>query len=428
VVHKFTRFALILSVASLTQCLFFNLDGMVWKTLPLLAMSCALVALLKPFFTNSIQSNQENENQSSLERNQDSPKFKENQAVVSPDQGNELLKEWNSVLEEMKVHFNEQFNSVKSELDQVHQLLRDAIEKLTFDFKSLEADTREQHSLVSKLTPDLGPGGDQKGGVDFIQFVNKTSENLNHFVESIVQTSGSSQELVEKANAITIATNAILRDVAGVESIAKQTKVLALNAAIEAARAGNAGLSFGVVATEIRKLSVHSTDFGHKIRDHVYQAQEALKKVESRINELAATASDDMNFSMKAKTDVQEMMTKITAMNQKILSVMSQVSGINDDIKKKVSSAVMALQFEDLVTQLLGKTAVRIDKMDQFLVKIREIEQEPAFGQEEGHGDQTLSRLHRFKDIVSEAAKMLEHHSKAVVLQQNVNAGSVDLF
>ncbi len=424
-VQKFTRFALILSLASLTQCLFFNLDGMVWKALPLLALGFTLLALLKSFF---ISSSQENENQIPLEQKQDSLEFKENHPPVQADQRDELLKEWNAVLEELTVHFYEQFNSIKEEVERVRQLLRDAIGKLTFDFKSLEADTREQHSLVKELTPDLGPGGDQKGGVDFIQFVNKTSENLNHFVASIVQASGSSQELVEKAKAITIAMNAILRDVNGVETIAKQTKVLAFNATIEAARAGNAGQSFAVVANEIRKLSVHSTDFGHKIRDHVHQAQEALKKVESRINDLASTASNDMDFSMKAKSDVQEMMTKIRTMNQKVLSVMSQVSGINDDIKEKVSSAVMALQFEDLVTQLLGKIAVRIDKMDQFLAKIREIEQEPALGREEGNGDQSSSRLHRFKDIVSEAAKMLEHHSKAMVLQRNVNAGSIDLF
>jgi methyl-accepting chemotaxis protein len=422
--QKFTRFTLILSLASLTQCLFFNLNETVWKAIPLLAMGSALVALFQSFTSHS---NTENNNQIAREQKHDPFEIKKNLLPGQYAQGDEMVKEWNAVLEEMRVHFNEQFNSVKSEIDQVRQLLRDAIGKLTFDFKSLESDTREQHILVQELNPDLGPAEDQKGGVDFIQFVNKTSENLNHFVASIVQASSSSQELVEKGKAITVAMNAILRDVNGVETIAKQTKVLAFNATIEAARAGKAGQSFSVVANEIRKLSVHSTDFGHKIRDHVHQAQDALKNVESRIHDLAATASSDMEFSNKAKTDVQEMMTKIRAMNQKVLSVMSQISGINDDIKDKVTSAVMALQFEDLVTQLLGKIAVRIDKMDQFLVKIREIEMASANGREES-GDQAISRLHRFKDIVSEAAKMLEHHSKAMVLQQNVNAGSIDLF
>lgn len=421
---KMIRLSSILSIFGLASCVF-NLEGMIWKSISISGIFFGIFVLYQSFLVKSPRNRPYQVVPDRLASSESNNLKQENGLIENR---KELIQEWNAILEEMGSHFSKQFNSVKSELEQVRQLLRDATEKLTFDFKFLEANAREQHSIVRELTPDLGPAKDQKSDVDFIKFVNKTSENLNHFVASIVQTSGSSQELVEKAKAITLAMNSILKDVTGVESIASQTKVLALNATIEAARAGKAGQCFAVVANEIRKLSLHSTDFSHKIRDHVRQAQEELKQIESKINDLALTASNDMNFSMEAKADVGEMMDKITAMNQKVLSVMSQISGINDEIKEKVSSAVMALQFEDLVTQLLGKTAVRIDKMDQFLVKIREIEQEPFLGRETAHGDQSLFRLHQFKDIVSEAAKILEHHSKAVVLQQNVNAGSIDLF
>jgi methyl-accepting chemotaxis protein len=423
VYEKIIQFTSILNIVGLSSCLF-NLEGLVWKLIMIVGILSGFGLLIQRFL---MKLTKDSVDQKVFEPIPLTPPKHLIQENIQFESGKKLIQDWNVVLEEMSVHFNEQFTFIKKELDQVRQLLRDAIEKLTFDFKSLEENTGEQNGLIQELIPDLGPDGGQKGGIDFIQFVNKTSENLNHFVESIVKASGSSQDLVEKGKAITVAMNAILRDVDGVETIASHTKMLAFNAKIEAARAGKAGQSFGVVADEIRKLSVHSTDFGHKIRDHIHQAQEALKKVEARINDLAATASNDMEFSMKAKTDVQEMMTKIKVMNQKVLSVMSQVSGVNDDIKQKVSSAVMALQFEDMVTQLLGKTAIRIDKLDQFLIKIREIEFESANDREE-NGDHAVSSLHRFKDIVSEAAKMLEHHSKAVVLQQNVSAGSIELF
>jgi methyl-accepting chemotaxis protein len=182
------------------------------------------------------------------------------------------------------------------------------------------------------------------------------------------------------------------------------------------------------VANEIRKLSIHSTDFGNKIRDHVYQAREALKGVESRINELASTARSDLTFSAIARTNNQEMIAKITDMNQKVLSIMGQVSGINEDIKRKVSSAVMALQFEDMVTQLLGKTEIRIEKMSQLLNQIKLIDQNGETERMTEGQDQSLRRIHRFKDLLSEASRSVEHHSKAVILQNDLNAGSIDLF
>jgi hypothetical protein len=117
---------------------------MVWNSIPLLEIGSALVALFISFHFDSSSAIQD---QILFKLNYGSVQFKE-YPPPQANEGKELIQEWKAIIEEMGVHFNKQFNSIKSEIDQVRQRLRDAIGRLTFDFKFLEAARREQHSLV----------------------------------------------------------------------------------------------------------------------------------------------------------------------------------------------------------------------------------------------------------------------------------------
>jgi len=83
-----------------------------------------------------------------------------------------------------------------------------------------------------------------------------------------------SDEIINVKN-ISIEINAIL---ASIKSIADATKILGLNAAIEAARAGDAGRGFGVVAKEIRSLSQNSKETASKILELTNKIQESVDK------------------------------------------------------------------------------------------------------------------------------------------------------
>ncbi|MEC1720879.1 methyl-accepting chemotaxis protein [Schinkia azotoformans] len=136
------------------------------------------------------------------------------------------------------------------------------------------------------------------------------------FLEIASQIKSESEALQEKAADINNKFKRSSQILDSIKSIASQTRLIGLNAAIEAARIGDVGRGFGVVADEIRKLSGHSND--------------ASIEIEKTLNDL--------------KIDLQSITDEVTSINNTVISQLEKAKDINTRIERFEEISKLLLQ------------------------------------------------------------------------------------
>jgi methyl-accepting chemotaxis protein len=156
-----------------------------------------------------------------------------------------------------------------------------------------------------------------------------------------------------------------LREMATVVAdIAGQTNLLALNAAIEAARAGEAGRGFAVVADEVRKLSNASGETGKRISSKVELTPQTIR---ATLEAAETLAQRDQELMESSRETVNRVVTRFDSAGNALREATQRLESNSEQVRDRITNVLVSLQFQDRVTQILMHSKTDIERFASYL-------------------------------------------------------------
>lgn len=154
--------------------------------------------------------------------------------------------------------------------------------------------------------------------------------------------------------------------------------------------------------------------------------QVTIEATEKAINKMAA---QDMTFALTSKDDVEKAMVGIEGVNHRTSEAVGELSQIAEQVAVAVGQAVMSLQFQDMVTQLLGHVTRRLDVLDEVVVDEQKMASALRDTNDLASTMQVLDSLRVHVDTLAEKLSSLKQgvdHNP--VRQSGYDSGDVELF
>ncbi|WP_438466008.1 methyl-accepting chemotaxis protein [Marinomonas sp. PE14-40] len=245
------------------------------------------------------------------------------------------------LVKRLDINSNDEFGKVSEDFNQFLSYLQNLIKEVkstssqvrlntdkTEDSSSqaaqeLNSQLSELDQLATAMSEMSATAHDVAGNAQSAaQKASEADDIAKNGVEIVDKTSASIAQLTTQMGSVVTTINELVNYSNNIESIltvitdiADQTNLLALNAAIEAARAGEQGRGFAVVADEVRTLASKTQESTEQIKGMISQLQVGVKNAESVILKSRENADETQQVAVQASTSLNEIRASIDAIN-----------------------------------------------------------------------------------------------------------------
>lgn len=284
----------------------------------------------------------------------------------------------------------------------------DAVNALSLNFADL-AESLSYAVVNSAENSEVGQA---------IQIITQSRDELGNAMRTLREAQQSRQKLLVEMEHLSDYTGQLNSMAAQVVAIAEQTNMLALNAAIEAARAGDAGRGFSVVADEVRNLSKRSRDTATEMTATVAVLG---KSVEESVASVAATMSEEEILLVNTEKRIVSVTDEFRGIVFNLQANTEQMQQQAVSVRKSIENTLVEFQFQDRVSQVLSQSSATIGELEGLIKNAQ-----PAAGNSE---HLPLVALHDWLETMKQGYSMVEqHHTHSEHAETKKNDSEITFF
>ena len=266
-----------------------------------------------------------------------------------------------TLTEVMTLSMSETKESAQEEFNEIDQLAT-AMSEMSSTVQTVADHAQTAPSLTEQASTQAVTGQ---------QFLQKTVSKMSELSSDIASSASAVNQVEERVDA--------LGSVVGtIQGISEQTNLLALNAAIEAARAGEAGRGFAVVADEVRNLAQRTQQATVEIQEMITQLQSSATSAVELMEKSVVEASEGVELVSNAGSELDGIVgqvTQINDMNFQIATASGQQSSVAEEMSQNLTNVRELVEASVVVvTELLETSEMMQNNAEELDKKIKSFE------------------------------------------------------
>ncbi len=227
-------------------------------------------------------------------------------------------------------------------LERIPLQVKERVGNITTALEEFSATLNLLNTNINSLSHELS---------EVMEEVNHKHQQLTERVIRVKERVRLIEELIENVRAIQLVGERVIGIVAGISDIAEQTRMLAVNATIEAARAGDQGKGFSIVAEEVGRLAVKTESFTQEIQNlmtdfintvsgtvnSMIRIRNLVEEITRDIEEMKEFLDYTKDFASRVSGSVREFATAVDEQAQVIRDIELNVASLNSELESTVS-------------------------------------------------------------------------------------------